>query len=75
MVSIDSIQISSTVQEYPRAVESLDKQMSSEPSGSASETLTSANIYRMADAADDSFIRHPKYFFKDGNVTFLVCEV
>jgi hypothetical protein len=22
--------------------------------------------------ADDSFIRHPKYFFADGNITFLV---
>jgi hypothetical protein len=25
--------------------------------------------------ADDSFIRHPKYFFMDGNITFLVCNV
>jgi hypothetical protein len=25
--------------------------------------------------ADDSFTRHHKYFFKDGNVTFLVREV
>ena len=22
---------------------------------------------------DDSFVRHDAYFFKDGNVTFLVC--
>jgi hypothetical protein len=24
-------------------------------------------------ATDDSFVRHDKYFFKDGNITFLVC--
>ena len=26
-------------------------------------------------AAEDSFIRHPKYFFKDGNITFLVRDI
>jgi hypothetical protein len=41
-----------------------------EPSGS--ETLISASTYERADSTDDSFIRHHKYFFKDGNVTFLV---
>jgi hypothetical protein len=25
--------------------------------------------------SDDSFLQHGKYFFKDGNVTFLVCRV
>jgi hypothetical protein len=55
------------------ASESLAKRMSSlsvEPSGS--ETLISASTYARADSADDSFTRHHKYFFKDGNVTFLV---
>ena len=39
---------------------------------SGSETLASASAYPRTDSAGDSFIRHPKYFFKDGNVTFLV---
>jgi hypothetical protein len=38
-----------------------------------SETSTPASTYSSADpAGDDSFIRHQTYFFKDGNVTFLV---
>ena len=43
-----------------------------EPNGT--RTLTSTTIYPEADAADrdGSFMRHNKYFFKDGNVTFLV---
>ena len=24
--------------------------------------------------SDDSFVRHDKYFLKDGNITFLVCD-
>jgi hypothetical protein len=58
------------------APESLAKRMSSllaEPSGS--ETLTSASTHQRAGTADDSFRRHHKYFFKDGNVTFLVRSV
>ena len=65
IVSIDSIQTSL-----------LSKHMSSvltEPSGSG--TLTPASAYPRADAADTSFERHQKYFFKDGNVTFLVSGV
>jgi hypothetical protein len=27
------------------------------------------------DSNDNSFIRHPKYFFTDGNITFLVRDV
>jgi hypothetical protein len=37
--------------------------------------MTSASTNPSTDAADDSFIQHPKYFFKDGNLTFLVCGV
>ena len=76
IVSIDSIlphKHTTAVQGAP-ASESSAKRMSSlsvEPSGS--ETLISASTYARADSADDSFIRHHKYFFKDGNVTFLVC--
>jgi len=78
-VSVDSVlsherETSTTVQEATGpAPESLAKRMSSlsvEPSGS--ETLISASTYARADSTDDSFIRHHKYFFKDGNVTFLV---
>jgi hypothetical protein len=75
IVSIDSIlphKRTTTVQGAP-AAESSAKRMSSlsvEPSGS--ETLASASTYQRADSVDDSFIRHHKYFFKDGNVTFLV---
>ena len=65
IISIDSIQTSLS-----------SKHMSSvltEPSGS--ETLTPASTDPRADAADTSFERHKKYFFKDGNVTFLVSGV
>ena len=43
-----------------------------EPDGT--RALTSTTTYPETDAADQihSFIRHKKYFFKDGNVTFLV---
>ena len=52
--------------------ESLAKRMSSLPVEPRSEASTSASIYQSADLADEEFIRHHKYFFKDGNVTFLV---
>jgi len=80
--SIDSLdsflsherETSSTLQEATGpAPESLAERMSSlsvEPNGS--ETLKSASTYSKADSANDSFTRHHKYFFKDGNVTFLV---
>jgi hypothetical protein len=79
IVSVDSVlslerETSSTVQEATGpAREPLAERMTSlfaEPSGS--ETLTSASAYQRADTADGSFTRHHKYFFKDGNVTFLV---
>ena len=40
-------------------------------------TSTSTTIYPETDAADHygSFMQHNKYFFKDGNVTFLVRDV
>ena len=58
-----------------RVAESLAKRMSSQAIGpSEARTSTSTSIYPGADAADrdDPFTRHNKYFFKDGNVTFLV---
>jgi hypothetical protein len=77
IVSIDSIlshkrhTTTSAFGEGAPPPESLARRMSSlsvEPSG----TLISASTYPSADPVGDSFIRHHKYFFKDGNVTFLV---
>ena len=45
-----------------------------EPSGSET-AFTSASTYIRADETDTSFVQHPKYFFKDGNVTFLVSTI
>ena len=39
---------------------------------SGTKPSTSTSTYPGADAANDSFTRHPKYFFEDGNVAFLV---
>ena len=57
----------------------------SQPTHTASQVIgpneirssTSTTIYPRTDAAnhDGSFMRHNKYFFKDGNVTFLVRHV
>jgi len=47
-----------------------------EPNGT--RTSTSTTIHPGTDAAadhDGSFTRHNKYFFKDGNVTFLVRDL
>jgi hypothetical protein len=77
IVSIDSIirhkhTTSSAVQGIP-ASESSTKCMSSlSVESNGNETSISGSTYSRADSTDDSFIRHHKYFFKDGNVTFLV---
>ena len=65
IVSIDSIQTSLSSEHMSSVL--------TEPSGS--EKLTAVSTYPRADAADTSFERHQKYFFKDGNVTFLVSGV
>ncbi|KAF8504688.1 hypothetical protein F5888DRAFT_1903604 [Russula emetica] len=75
IVSIDSVlphrrETSSVVQEAPRSYAKHMSPLLIESSGS--ETSTSASTYSRADAGDDSFIRHHKYFFQDGNVTYLV---
>ena len=41
-----------------------------EPSGT--RTCTSTSMYPGAGSTDGSFVRHDRYFLKDGNVTFLV---
>ena len=80
IVSVDSVlshecETSSTVQEAAGpARDSLARRILSllaEPNGN--ETSTSASTsQKRADTVDGSFTRHHKYFFKDGNVTFLV---
>ncbi len=67
LVSIDSIPsgTSSTVPEAPRATQSRAKSMSFPVFlGNRESDAHLAN--------DDPFTRHDKFYFKDGNVTFLV---
>ena len=77
MISFDSLL--SDNPEIPGAThasESQAKHTSSqvnEPSGSRACSLVS--VYPGADAAKGSFIRHHKYFFKGGNVSFLVRSI
>jgi len=81
MVSFDSLlsdnlEISPTIEGAPHATDSQAKHTSPqviEPSGS--RACSSVSVYPGADAAWGSFIRHHKYFFKDGNVTFLVRDI
>ena len=67
----DNLQTRPPVEGAPYAAKSQAKYTSSqviEPSGRVS-------MYPGGGAAEGSFIRHPKYFFKDGNVTFLVRDI
>ena len=83
MVSFDSLlsdnfEIRPAVEGAPHATESQPKYTSSqviEPSASGSRACSSVSVYPGVDAAENSFKRHHKYFFKDGNVTFLVRDI
>jgi len=83
MVSFDSLfsdnlEISPAIEGAPHATESQAKHTSSqviEPSSSGSRACPSVSVYPGADAAEGPSIRHHKYFFKDGNVTFLVRDI
>ena len=77
MVSFDSIPPENPetpgVEGAPSAAEFRAKHIGSqltEPSGT--RTCTSASIYPGTGEIDGSFVQHQKYFFKDGNITFLV---
>jgi hypothetical protein len=64
----------------PRTVESQPTHTGSKgigPNGTRTSTLTSTTLCQGTDAADHdgSFMRHNKYFFKDGNVSFLMRDV
>ena len=72
IVSIDSESIIRHKHTATSAVQGTPASESSTKCVSGNETSTSASTYSKADPTDGSFIRHHKYFFKDGNVTFLV---
>ena len=72
----DNLETPPAVEGAPHATESQAKHTSSqmiEPSGSTARS--SVSLYPGADAVEGPFIRHHKYFFKDGNVTFLVRDI
>jgi hypothetical protein len=72
----DNLETRPPVEGAPHAAKSQAKYTSSQvidPSGSGASS--SVSVYLGGGAAEDSFIRHHKYFFKDGNVTFLVRDI
>jgi len=81
MISFDSVlsdnpELPLAVEGATHATESQAKYTSPqaiEPSGS--RACSSVSVYPGADAVGGAFIRHHKYFFKDGNVTFLVRDI
>ena len=83
MVSFDSLlsvnpETPPAVQGASHATESQVKHTSPQaigPSASGSRACSSVSVYPGADTAKGSFIRHHKYFFRDGNVTFLVRDI
>jgi len=80
MVSFDSILSDNSetpsLQCAPHAVESWPPRVKYVTSQvietSGTRTCASASMYPGGGATDGSFVRHHRYFFKDGNVTFLV---
>ena len=69
----DNLETRPPIEGAPHATKSQAKYTSSqviEPSESG--TSSSVSVYPGDNTAEDSFIRHRKYFFKDGNITFLV---
>jgi len=73
IVSVESIlsENSLDINENPRAAESRIKCIGPQ----AIKLTGNRSSVDMSSGADDSFIRHPKYFFMDGNITFLVRDV
>ena len=79
VISVDSIlsdksEASLNDQGAPRMADSQPTQRASKV---VERTSTSTTIYSGTNAADHdgSFMRHNKYFFKDGNVIFLVRDI
>jgi len=81
MISFDSVL--SDNPELPLAVEGVTHATESQTKHTSPQVIepswrragSSLSVYSGADAAGGSFIRHHKYFFNDGNVTFLVSTV
>ena len=75
-LNFDNLETRPPAEGAPYAAKSQAKYTSSQvndPSGSGASS--SVGMYRGGGAAEDSFIHHPKYFFKDGNITFLVRDI
>ena len=74
IVSLDSIlpEKLSTSQNTPRTDGPTAKHMSSQLTGSSVTRTSWTSSKYPFDATDNSFMRHHKYFFEDGNVAFLV---
>ena len=78
IVSVDSMlpDKPQAIQSAPRAAESPVKQVASQVIElNETRTFTTAGMYPWSDTVDGSFVKHHKYFFTDGNVTFLVRDV
>ena len=75
-VNYDNLGTRPAVEGAPHATGSQVKHTRSQgivPNGSRASSSVSA--YPGAGAAEGSFVRHNKYFFNDGNVTFLVRDI
>ena len=75
-INSDNLETRPPVEGAPHAAKSQAKYMSSQvidPSGSRAPS--SVSVYPGSGTVEDSFIRHHKYFFRDGNVTFLVRDI
>ena len=71
VISVDSILFDKPEASEPQLTHSTASKVV-EPNGTRTSTLASTTIYP---GTDGSFVRHNKYFFKDGNVSFLVRDV
>ena len=69
VVSFDSIPSDIQAPKVPATKTGTESVNSESSTGELSASLTSASTYP---GIDDSFQRHDTYFFKDGNITFLV---
>ena len=70
-ILLDAPENSLDINENPRAAESRIKCIAPQ----ATKLPGNRSSAGMNSGADDSFVRHPKYFFMDGNITFLVRDV
>jgi hypothetical protein len=76
IVSVDSILPDKlqAIQSAPRAAES-PQAASQVIDLNGTRTLAATGMYPGHDTIDGSFVKHHRYFFTDGNVTFLVRDI